>query len=454
MKARGQGAIAVLVLIAVVAGAALAERAGTRPPVGEIPTGPPSQAWICPHGGGKGWEGRLFVANPGVADSTVRVTSLGSGPPEPPRTVDAPATSATAIQVAPRQRGAASFVEAFGGWVAVGWVLQGGPGEPGVAAEPCAPAGGRLWFLPDGNTDEHEKTYLVVANPYDADAVVDVTLYAAQRAPVRDSDLTDLVVHRRRSIAISLARFEPGEHVLGMEVTATAGRVATATLGVSSDGAMRSVIGSPSLTGSALLLTGGAGPSELTVLAPGDARVGFGATLLSRDQAAPAGDLIDVSQDGISARSYPVQTEGPSSILVAVAGGEPAVAVTLRSLLGGGDTAATGGGLVPTNGWVVLPAVAGEPATPGLVLVNPGEREVEVTLMLLGRPDAAGLPEPTVLRISPGRVATVPRRLLAAAPEAAVVVRSDSPVVALAASASLERRRSFGYALSAGVPMP
>jgi hypothetical protein len=453
MKARGQGALAMVVLVVVVAGALLAERAGTRPPDGETPAGPPSQAWICPHGGGKKWEGRLFVANPGNAASTVRVTSLGSRAPEPPQMLDVPATSETVIPIVPKQRGASSFVEAFGGWVAVGWVVRGGPGEPGVAAEPCTPAGGRRWFLPDGNTDEHEQTYLVVANPYEADAVVDVTLFAAQRAPVRDSDLTDLVVHGRRTIAISLARFEPGEHVVGTEVTVTAGRVAVATLGVSSDGAMRSVMGSASLSGSALLPTGGAGPSELTVLAPDDAGVEFGASFLSRDQAAPAGDLIDVRQDGLSARAYPLQTEGPTSILVAVAG-EPAVAVALRSLLGGGDIAATGGGLVPSNGWVVLPAVAGEPATPGLVLVNPGEREAVVTLMLLGRPDAAGLPEPTVVRIAPGRVAAVPKSFLSVAPGAAVVVRSDSPVVAVAASASLERGGSSGYALSAGVPMP
>lgn len=454
MKARGQGALAVLALVVVVGGAVLAEGAGTRPPGNETPSGPPSQAWICPHGGGKGWRGKLFVANPGDAASTVRVTSLGSRAPKSPQTVDVPATSETSISIAPRRRGAASFVEAFGGWVAVGWVLRGGSGEPGVAAEPCTPAGGRLWYLPDGNTDEHEKTYLIVANPYQADAVVDVTLFAAQRAPVRDSDLTDLVVHGRRAISISVGRFEPGEHVLGIEVRATAGRVATATLGVSSDGAMRSVIGSASLTGSAVLPTGGAGPSELTVLVPGDAGVGFGATLLSGDQAAPAGDLIDVNQDGISARAYPVQTEGPSSILVAAAGNQPVMAAALRSLLSGGDTAVTGGGLAPSSAWVVLPAVAGTPATPGLILVNPGAEEAEVTLTLLGRPDAAGLPEPIVVRVPPGRVAGVPRRFLAVAPGAAVVVRSDAPVVALAASVSLERRRSSGYALSAGVPMP
>jgi uncharacterized protein DUF5719 len=454
MKARGQGTLAMLVLVVVVAGALLADSAGTRPPAGTTPAGPSSQAWVCPHGGGKTWKGRLFVANPGTVASTVRVTSLGSRAPETPQMLDVPATSETVIPITPRLRGAASFVEAFGGWVAVGWVVRGAAGEPGVAAEPCTPAGGRRWFLPDGNTDEHEKTYLVIANPYDTDAVMDVTLFAAQRAPVRDSDLTDLVVHSRRTIAISLARFEPGEHVLGMEVVATAGRVAAATLAVSSDGAIRSVMGSASLSGSALLPTGGAGPSELTVLAPGDTGVGFSASLLSRDQAAPAGDLIDVRQDGLSARAYPLQTDGPASVLVAVAGGEPAVAVALRSLLGGGDTAATGGGFVPSTRWVVLPAVAGEPATPGLVLVNPGEREAEVTLMLLGRPDAAGLPEPTVVRISPGRVAAVPKSFLAAAPDAAVVVSSDSPVVALAASRSLERGGSAGYALSAGVPMP
>jgi Family of unknown function (DUF5719) len=460
MKGRGQGALTVVVLAAVVAGAILAERVGIHPSADEIPAGPPSQAWICPHGGGTGWRGKLFVANPGEAASTVRVTTLGSRAPKAPQMVDVPASSEVAISIEPKRRGDATFIEAFGGWVAVGWVLRGGPGELGVGAEPCTQAAGRRWFLADGNTGQPEEvgptenTYLVVANPFDADAVVDVTLFAAQRAPVRVSELTDLVVRGRRAIAISLTRFEPGEHVLGMEVRATAGRVAAATLGVSSEGAIRSVIGSTSLTGSAVLPVGGVGQWELTVLVPGDAGVGFSATLLSTDQTVPAGDLIDANQDAISARAYPIQTSGPSAVLFAVAGDEPAVAVTLRSMPGVGDAAATAGALAPSNDWVVLPAVAREPATPGLILVNSGNDDAEATLTLLGRPDAAGLPESIVVEIPAGRVAEVPVRFLAAAPGAAVLVRSNAPVVALAASASLELRGSSGYALSAGVPMP
>ena len=41
-----------------------------------VAAGPPTGAWFCPHGGGKGWQAWIAVANPGPATSTVRVTSF------------------------------------------------------------------------------------------------------------------------------------------------------------------------------------------------------------------------------------------------------------------------------------------------------------------------------------------------------------------------------------------
>ena len=41
----------------------------------------------------------------------------------------------------------------------------------------------------------------MIANPFDAPAVLDAVVYTADQAPIRDTEWTDLVVPARRSTA-------------------------------------------------------------------------------------------------------------------------------------------------------------------------------------------------------------------------------------------------------------
>lgn len=450
-----QGPLTLLVLVSVIGGGVALERQlGPRIPPPASPGTARSGAWLCPHGGGpKEWKATLYLANPGVQDVAARVTALSARPAQAPRQVAVPAQRTVAVPVPAVGREASAYVEYFGGWIAAGWVAQGGAGEIGVGAEPCAPAGARTWYAPDGSTTEGEDAYLVVMNPFAADAVFDVALLTPRRAPIRDSKLTDVVLPGGRSVAFRLNAFAEGETSVGAVVNAQLGRVAVSSLGITRAGGIRSVIGSTVASARAFLAVGsGSGQSSLALMVPGERQVRFGATLVSKDAPQPAGGLTEAQQDPSSARSYAVPTSGAGSIDVVSQDEVPFVA-SLHAMGVGNDSAATGGA-EPASRWVVLPAVAGQPARPGLVLANPGNDAVTVTLHALAA--AGGTPPADVtLNVPAGAVATAPAAFLDQLPFGAVEVRVEGgDVVPTAASTSLGVKGFSTYALSTGLPEP
>lgn len=455
-RGRGQGLLALAVLATVIGGGfALQTRLGPRTPA-PAPAGTArSGAWLCPHGGGpKEWKATLYLANPGDDPVTARVTSLDAGKPAAPEEVIVAPRATMAVAVPAVGREASTYVEYFGGWIAAGWVAQGGGGEIGVGAEPCAPSPARTWYTPDGTTEQGEDAYLIVMNPFAVDAVFDVVLLTPKRAPIRNSALTDRVLHPGRSVAFRLNAFAEGDPAVGAVVDVSLGRLAVSSLGISRDGGIRSVIGATETVSQVFLPAGaGAGQSTLELMSPGDEQIGFGATLLSGAAPVPAGGLTEASQDPASTRAYPVTTSGPSSIDV-VAQSSALLAAAERAVGVGNDDAATGGTSAPAPSWVVLPAIAGEPAHPGLVLVNPGSTSVTVTLHALTT-EGTTAPSDLTLTIPAGSVGQAPAGFLADVPDAAIEVRSTGgDVVAMAASTSLGVKGLSTYALAMGIPEP
>jgi len=448
--------LALAVLVVVVAGGfALQRGLGVR---AQEPAAPPtasSGVWFCPHGGGeKEWKATLYLANPGDAAVVARVSSFSRKKRDEPRSVTVPPQATVAVSVPAKGREASSYVEYFDGWIAASWVTQGGGGEVGVGAEPCAPATAPTWFAPDGTTEQGEDAYLVVMNPFAVDAVFDVVLYTPKRAPIRNSGLTDHVLRPGKSVAFRLNAFAEGEAAVGAEVDVSLGRVAVSSLGITRDGGIRSVIGTTS-TGSLRLLPvgGGAGQSTVDIVVPGEDQLAFGATLLSGEAPVPAGGLTEASQNPTSARPYPVTYSGPSSINV-VAQGAGSFASSLRSVGVGNDDGATGGAPEPAADWVVLPAIAGEPARPRIVLVNPGNTAVTVTIHALAVEGDTPQADVT-LTIEPGSVDQVPPGFLEGVHGSAVEVSATGgDILALAASTSLGVKGLSTYALAMGVPIP
>jgi hypothetical protein len=455
MRAKGQGVLAVLVTVLVVAGGVVFTRLGPKTQPAATPGEATSGAWLCPHGGGTDWKGWLYLANPGADPVTVRVGSLAKGPADPARTLSVAPGSTVRLDLAVQAREASTYVEYFGGWVAAGWVTQGGGGQLGIGAEPCAPAAGTTWYVSDGSTRRGEQSYVVVMNPFGTDAVFDVALYTADRAPIRDSALTDLTLGPRRSVAIRLNDFAADEAAVAAEVDVKAGRVAVSSLDVSDASGIRSVLGAADLADAAYLpVAGGAGQTQLLLVVPGEHGVRFGATLFSKNPPQSAGGLTAVDQNPATSTAYPVIVDGPSAVGVRRQDGDP-FAAALRSTGPGNDAAATRGATTPANRWVVLPTVAGEPARPGIVIANPSDTPSQVQVVRLPRRDGA-VGETLTIDVPANGVESVPADYLAQALDAGVVVTvvDGAPVIALGASTSLGTEGRSVYGMATGIPWP
>jgi uncharacterized protein DUF5719 len=369
VRPRGQTLVALLVLAIVVAGGAVLQGAfGVRPPDGLAPNSIASGAWFCPHGGGKGWTATVFVANPGVTEVSARVRTLGeekdASRQEAVRL--APGTS-QAVEVEAGERGSSTVVEFFGGWAAAGWVARaagGGGHEVGVAAEPCLPEAGRQWSLPDGDLENKgEFAYVVVMNPFAADAVFSVTTLTETDPPGGLDEWRNFVLRGGRSVAFELNEAALGHPTVAARVEASIGRVAAASLGVTRDLGVRSAVGHLGPPASSTILPGGGDfdTAELAVAVPGNEPASFGATLLGGKGLEPAGQLSEQLLDGAAASTFEVTTEDPSALVVEASGEGPGVVAVRRTRGVDRDLGATAGAHGAGSAWVVLPATGDEP---------------------------------------------------------------------------------------------
>jgi hypothetical protein len=435
-----------------VAALAWLDRTGPRAPARLARGTAPSGAWVCPHGGASELSVALYLANPGAATVTARITRLGADPAGPPGRYEVPAGSTLRIDQVPEERGAATYIEYFGGWVGAGWVSFTGEG---VAAEPCVEDAARIWYLTDETTQLGEEAFVVVANPFAAPAVMDVVLYTADRAPIRDSEWTDLVVPARQSTALRLDTKVEGEPVVAVALEASVGRVVAASLGVSDRTKVRSAIGwTEPATGATFPLMQGSGQTELLLLSTSERSIRFGATGLSEDQPRPASGLTEQEHGPAAGRAYAIPV-APGPVAIRLFTLEDAQVVgALRALGPGEDLGATAGAVTASNSWLVLPATSGGSSTPGAVLVNDGDVDVEATVELLPQEGGTATAPVTVL-VPAHSAAAVPPALWASAPGAAMLIRSErSPLVALAASISRGTAGADRFALSMGLPLP
>lgn len=453
MKGRGQATAAVLAVALVAAGGVyLQHEVGPKTAAAGPPGSAPSGAWFCPHGGGTDWTVSLEVANPGAEPVPIRVRTLGADKPTPAKNYVIEAGAELLLPVPADSRERASIVEYFGGWVAAGWVAHGGGGEGGVGAEPCMPDAGTKWLLPDATTVEHEDSYVIVMNPFAADAVFSLRLFS-EKPMVSTAELTNVRLKPYRSVSFHLNETLLDRTTVSTQLDVKVGRVAAATLGVSDVSGVRStdgVLGDPPAR---TILPGGfdQGRTDLVVMNRTSGRVTLGGSLLQRDGDQPLGSLAESSPGADSAQTYPVMTDGPSTIDLRP---DAPVAVARRTYGVVSDSGSTAGATSPSSAWVILPAVAGAPSHGGLVLADPGDEPAEVTLSFLPlgtEPPTA----PITVTVPPRRTVSVPREWVESEPGVAVLaVASSGTFVPAAASYSLGREGYATYAVSLGVPIP
>jgi len=450
---RTQSVAAAAVAVLLLGGAAYAERElGPRPLDAATPGASASGAWYCPHSGGEGdWEVALQVANPGDEPATVRVRSLGSRRPSPlvAHVVDPGSFLTIPVPTSDRER--SSAVEWFDQWVAVGWISHAGGDEGGVAAEPCAPAAGPRWFLPDGTseTDEHDD-YVIVMNPFARDAVFSVVLLSDRQDPVIHSRLTDIALPAFRSRAIRLNSVVEGERTVSSVVEVSVGRVAAGSLGVVTTGGVRSAIGYLGAPSGRLTFPGGndAGRSDLVVMSTAEEHATLAAELLEKETEQPFAGLAESVPPARSGRTYPVTTTGPTSIAFSTEGGGVAAS---RRTFGVVSDQGVSNGAVPGRAWIVLSGVSGSPSHPGIALANPGDVPAEVRLSYLS--PAQG--EAVTVTIPPRRTVLAPKAFVEAAPRGAVLSLATSGTFVPGSASYSRGRDGFAtFATALGIPIP
>jgi hypothetical protein len=306
--------------------------------------------------------------------------------------------------------------------------------------------------LPDGTSEneEHDDS-LVIMNPFARAAVFSVTLLSERRDPVQHSELTDVELKPFRSRTIRLDRWVDGERTVASIVDVSVGRVAAATLGVNTLGGIRSSLGYLDAPPEVLVFPGGddAGRTDLAVMSTADERVQIAGQLLGAEAAIeqPLVGLSDSAPPSQSGRTFPATTAGPTSVLLTAEG--PGIAAARRTFGVTADQASTPGAS-PAAAWLVLPAIFGEPANPGLVLANPGPVPVQVTLTRLA--PATGSATVTV---PPRATVLAAEAFVSESPGATILaVSGDGTFVPASASYSRGREGLATYAVALGIPIP
>lgn len=457
MKSRGQFLVALLVVVGVVLGAVYLDRqVGARPLGTSSPPGVPSGAWFCPHGGGsKDWDVRVQLANPGADPVQVRVRAISAKKPSEPQEHVVEPGATLIVPVPGEGREAATTVEYFGGFVVAGWLERAEGDASGVAAEPCLADTGGRWLLPDGTAAvEENDDHVVVMNPHAAEAVISVTLLTDGRSgPVRTEAWTNVTLKPYRSRAFSLNENALGETTVAAVVDVSVGRVAAATLGISQGGGIRGSVGLQAGARMQILPGGGdAGRTALTVMSVGQDRVELSGTILEPETTQPVSALGDAAPAAETARTVPLTTATPTTLVVQADGS--GVAFARRTFGVGTDQASTAGATEAAGAWIVLPSVAGEPSSPAIVLANPGEEPATVTLTALPSPGAPS-PEPVTVEVPPLATVTAPEAFAAATGTSSVMaVATDGTFVPASASYSLGREGFATFAVAVGVRIP
>jgi hypothetical protein len=340
------------------------------------------------------------------------------------------------------------MVEYFGGWIAASWVAQGGGADSGVAAEPCAPAAGRSWFLPDGTTVKNQDAYVVVMNPFNAEAVFSLTIVTEART-VRSKDWSNFLLAPRRTAVFHLNDKVLGDTTVATRIDVSIGRVAASSMGISEKGGIRSAIGTPSPAPRVVLAgVADAGPSEIPVLAAGGGAVTYRVTVLSETGAHPADGLTEERLAPGADQTERVNAPAAALVLQAAEGGR--LAAARRSVGLKGDRGSTPG-VAPRSAWMLSTAAAADGDEVRIYLANPGSRPIQVRLSALSESGPRAGAEATV-SVPPGTTVAVPSALDPGhALDSVLAVAQNGTFVPVEASYAAT---GSGYAVAAGVPIP
>jgi Family of unknown function (DUF5719) len=389
VAASSVGLAGVLVAAATALVVAVGALPSASPPTTPATRGPYSARWVCPLLAGQ--PTTVTVANVGSATAQVQTAVRASKQPAPPASKKLAAGVTQRLALQPKEDGYVQ-VEAFSAPVAVS--------ADGLG---CAPGPSNRWWLPASDTRQGIDTTVVVANPNNDPAVVDLVPHVTAGSLPADKEL---FVPPRSAVTRQLGDVATTGLKASIEVIARAGRV-VAGAAVRSTGA-----GQPALLPAqgalrpawwfAGGLSGGGRQSQLLVTNPNPTRLQLTVEIAtSKGTFKPPGPFEEPIANGGTAELAipPLDVRGPFAVKVRSRDGA-AFAAALR--VTEGEDAGTvsridlGTGQ-PERGWLLpKPPQGGQ-----LVLANLSAKKLEARIGGIGADDGRG-GQP--IQVPPGRV--------------------------------------------------
>ena len=389
VAASSVGLAGVLVVLAAALVLAVGALPAASPPAAPATGDPYSARWVCPLLAGQPTS--LTVANVGSATATLHTAVRASKNPAPPASKKLAAGVTQELRVQPKTDGYVQ-VEAFSAPVVVS---AGGLG--------CAPGPSNRWWLPASDTRQGIDTTVVVANPNNEPAVVDLVPHVTAGSLPPDKEL---FVPPRSAVTRPLGDVATTGLKPSIEVVARAGRV-VAGAAVSRTGAEEPTL----LPAQGALrptwwfaggVSGGGTQSQLLVTNPNPARLQLTVEITtSKGTFKPPGPFEEPIANGGTAELGipPLEVKGPFAVKVRSRDGAT-FAASLRVTEGEGSSAVSRidlGTGQPERGWLLpKPPEGGQ-----LVLANLSSAELEARLGDLG---GGGTGNGKPIRLPPGRV--------------------------------------------------
>ena len=378
------GALVAVVAVLVVAANALP---AAKPPATPASRDPYSARWVCPLLPGRATV--VTIANVGQATASLRTLVRETGTESKPATKELAGGATQRLSLKPRKAGFVQ-VEAFSAPVVVS--------APGLG---CAPGPGNRWWLPASDTRFGSDTSVIIANPDNQPAVVDLVPHLTSGS-IRP-DEREVFIQPGEAVVRALGDNAPAGLKPSIEVVARAGRV-VAGAAVTAGGKAPTLLPAQGAAQPAWWFAGGVsgGGRQAQVLVtnpnPSPLQVDVRVTT-AKGTFRPPGEFGEpIANGGTAELAIPaLDVKGPFAVSVRSVNGAAFVAA-LRVTDGNQTTSRIDLGTGrPERNWLV----PGSPEGGQLVLANLSSDELEARLGdATGKGSGAGEP----VRVPPGRV--------------------------------------------------
>jgi hypothetical protein len=388
-------------------------------------------------------------SNPDGADEATTTTAPGSDQTTTTRPADGGGTEAGGQAPSPAEQAQASRSVGMGQPLKPGEVrkLAYGQGErfPGIfevesfgapvavngSGQPvCVPGAATKWWLPVTEVPEGGDTRVVIANPGDDGATVQVVLHTASLG-YRPSQLKSLFIPARSARFFSVKALLPSVLEQSVQVQALFGRVVVGGLTTDGAGDKAPTIVPPQTGGRASWafaggLSGSAGQTSLVLTNPGADPLQVDVDVLSEKETIPlpADEDLEVGPESMVSIPVEVDVDGPIGVRVRSRSGVNFDA-GLRVSPTDGSTYIDAGGSGDDDHWI-LPQVTGPP----LALANYGKEPLRFTFFDLAGKDLGKTGE-----LAPDRIVNV-REVPKV--EGGLVVRTDGPGLVVRTASDLQ----------------